>query len=280
MLPKQSRLKPWNVALSYAVVAVLWIWLSDVLLLHLGLPPRVTFLFAAGKGALFVVVTMFSLYWLTRRMVARISESEERFSRAFRSTPEGVTISTIKEGRFIEANPAFLRMLGYTRKDLLGKTSAELSVWVDRCHRQTLLDLLGRSNPVQGYTTRFLNRKGDQVEVELSAERVSIAGNTCLLLLTRDLSNEKRLEQQFQQSQRMEALGRLAAAIAHDVRNQLVVIGMNANLLQVSDDQKAERLRYILSAAEQCNNLTRQLLAYSRKQGIKPEPLESSRRYF
>ncbi|MGE5111710.1 MAG: two-component system sensor histidine kinase NtrB [Acidobacteriaceae bacterium] len=274
MLSKQSTLKPWNLTLSYGVAAVLWIWLSDVLLLHLALPARVTFMFAAGKGSLFVVITMFSLYWLTRRMVARVSESEERFSRAFRSNPEGVTISTIAEGRYVEANPAFVRMLGYAREDLLGKTSAELSVWVDQSHRQILLDLLGKGNPVQGYTTCFRNRKGDEVQVELSAERVSIAGNTCLLLLARDLRNEKRLERQFQQAQRMEALGGLAAAIAHDVRNQLMVIETNATSLNVRDEQSAGRLQHILSAVEKCNSLTRQLLAYSRKQEIRPEPLK------
>jgi len=72
----------------------------------------------------------------------------------------------------------------------------------------------------------------------------------------------------------MEALGSLAAAIAHDVRNQLMVISLNATALQLTDGQNCGRLRQISLAVEKCSTLTRQLLAYSRKQEVRPEPLK------
>jgi len=108
--------------------------------------------------------------------------------------------ASIEQGCCIDANGAFLGMLGYTREELLGRTSAELSVWGDRSHRDALLRLLRKDGPVQGYCTSFRNRKGALLEVELSAERVSIAGLECLLLLARDLSKENSLERQFQQA--------------------------------------------------------------------------------
>src|SRR5689334_9917716 len=125
MLTKRPVLNPVSVSVSYALFATFWIWLSDALILHLNAPAQTTFILATIKGTLFVVITMSGLFLLLRGMVAQIEtikkeenaklcESQQTFSRAFESNPEGMTISSLDEGRYIEANGAFLQMLGYS----------------------------------------------------------------------------------------------------------------------------------------------------------------------
>lgn len=94
-----------------------------------------------------------------------------------------------------------------------------------------------------------------------------------VIQIAKDAADKSRLERQFQQAQRMEALGQLAANVSHDVKNHLMVISGYAELLEVGDEENQTRREAIVKAAEKCANLSRELLAYSRRQDMVPRSI-------
>jgi PAS domain S-box-containing protein len=210
------------------------------------------------------------------RALQQLGDSEQRFATAFRASPDGITISSLREDRFLEANDAFLRMIEYDRKELVGRTATELGIWEDAPQRSSLLEKLESSEPVRGQPTRFRTKSGKVRQVEVSAERIQLQGSPCLLAIVRDVTELRALEQQMRQAQKMEAIGRLAGGVAHDFNNLLGVITGYAEMVwrRLSrEDPLQVKVEQILKAAERAAGLTRQLLAFSRRQVLQTKVL-------
>lgn len=204
-----------------------------------------------------------------------LRQSEERFSKAFHFSPLATTLSTRVEGRYIDANDAFLRLLNYDSKDLVGHTVAELGIWVDPEARNNLMRLIESQGRADRLKAQFRSRSGEVKQVHLSAQLIDLDGqpNPCLLAVMEDVTAAERLERQFRQAQRMEAVGRLAGGIAHDFNNILGVILGYGDLLgdRFQTDPLAEhQIEEIKKAASRAASLTRQLLAFSRQQVLRP----------
>lgn len=198
----------------------------------------------------------------------RLRQSEEKFAKAFRSSPLAITISTEVEGRYVDVNEAFSNMLGYRREEVVGRTTHELEVWVEAADRKMFIQQLIASARVTGFPTKFRTSSGDTRLTEVSAELIELDGASCVLAITRDVTEAKHLEEQFRQAQKMEAVGRLAGGIAHDFNNMLSVIIGYSELLQEQFQTGPARkgVDEVKKAAERAAALTRRLLAFSRQQ--------------
>jgi PAS domain S-box-containing protein len=211
-----------------------------------------------------------------RRAENALRQSEELFSKAFHASPVGLGICTLTEGRYLKVNDAFLSMLGYTRAEVTGRTATELGLWADASQRATLLQTLRTHGHVHNQECQFRTKSGALRTVLASLEQIELDGQPCLLFLNHDITERLQLEEQFRQAQKMESVGRLAAGVAHDFNNMLTVISGHAALLLAERDLKphiAESLNQIVGAAERAGNLTRQLLAFSRRQPMQLRPL-------
>jgi len=214
-----------------------------------------------------------------RRAEEELRQSEELFSRVFRSSPVGIVITTLDEGRFLDANDAFLTLLGRTREEMQGRTTIELGVWRDAAERTRTVEALGTHGTVRDLDLEFRTARGAIRHVLASIERIELSGRPCLLMLAYDISDRMRLEDQLRQAQKMEAIGRLAGGLAHDFNNLLgVVIGYCDLLFRKLPADLPERteIHEIRSAAEGASGLTRQLLAFSRRQVLEPRVLDLS----
>jgi hypothetical protein len=205
----------------------------------------------------------------------RLRQSEERFSKAFRSSPMAITISTRAEGRYVDANDAFLRMAGLRWEEVVGRTTDELNVWAFPEDRGKMIQALDRNGRLDALETVFNFRKSGERNVQLSAELIQLDGVPCVLAITNDVTETQRLEKQFRQAQKMEAVGRLAGGVAHDFNNMLSVILGFCDLAQDRADRESRLrdLNQIRKAAERAATLTRQLLAFSRQQVLLPRVL-------
>jgi PAS domain S-box-containing protein len=210
---------------------------------------------------------------ITARRLAEhaLLKSEESFSKAFRSSPLPISIATQAEGRYLDVNDALINMLGYKREQLIGRTSAELNFWEDPSQRVEMLRWLGDKGRVTGLRTQFVTATGEIRDADVSAELIEIDGQSCVLAITRDITETLRLEAQFRQAQKMEAVGRLAGGVAHDFNNLLgVILGYSDLALDVIAPESPvnRHLEQIKKASNRAVALTRQLLAFSRQEVV------------
>jgi len=211
-----------------------------------------------------------------RRAEEALRKSEERFGKAFRSSPLAATISTEAEGRYLDVNEAFLQMLGYQLREVIGRTAQELDFWEQPSQRLEMIRQLKESGRVAGFQTQFTTSKGKIRQAEVSAEVVELDGQRCMLAITRDITETRQLEEQLRQAQKMEAVGLLAGGLSHDFNNLLNVILGNTELLleKIQSGKPQHYAEEIKKAARRATQLTRQLLAFSRKQVLRPALLD------
>jgi len=208
-----------------------------------------------------------------------LRKSEEKFSKAFRSSPLAISISTKAEGIYLDVNDAFLRTFGYARADIIGQSSLQLGIWAEPEQRKALMRELEHRSLVTGLRATFKTKKGDLCDAEIAAEPIDLGGTPCVLAITRDVTETRHLEAQLRHVQKMEAVGRLAGGVAHDFNNFLMVMRSYAQLieLQSRDPSIKDHSKRIVDAADRGANISRQLLAFSRKQPQQLRKLDLNR---
>ncbi len=219
-----------------------------------------------------------------KRAETAMRESEERFSRFFRATPVGTSITSLSDGRYADVNDAWLGLFGYTREEIVGQNAFKLGIWADREDQVKVVGVLREQSRLKDFETRFRWKSGKIGDVLFSAEVIEVAGQQYILGLTHDITERKRvqeekekLEAQLFQAQKIESVGRLAGGVAHDFNNMLgVIIGRTEMALNkdVSTDELHHHLKEILNAGQRSADLTRQLLAFARKQTAVPKVLD------
>jgi two-component system cell cycle sensor histidine kinase/response regulator CckA len=216
---------------------------------------------------------------ITERKLAeeKLRKSEERFSKAFCNSPLASTISTETDGRYLDVNDAYLEMVGRKREDVIGRTTAELNFWAQPSKRSEMIQQLREGGRVTELRTQYKTSTGETREADVSSELIELEGQACVLAITRDVTETLRLEAQFRQAQKMEAVGRLAGGVAHDFNNMLgVIIGYSdLSLGMIAPGSPVNRhLEQIKKASHRAVGITRQLLAFSRQQVVFPKNLD------
>jgi two-component system response regulator HydG len=127
-----------------------------------------------------------------------ILNSEEKFTNIFLLSPERISIVTLKEGRYVEVNQQFLNFSGYSREEVIGRTSRDLAIWVDLSEREEVWKRLREKRELNNYETKFRNKKGDIRTVLWSAEVIDYGGEPCVLAMTHDITARKQAEEALQ----------------------------------------------------------------------------------
>jgi PAS domain S-box-containing protein len=208
---------------------------------------------------------------------ARLEETQRRLSIAVEQAAEGIVI-TDTEGLILYINPALEQISGYSRASVIGQKVAILSYnQQNDTFYQRLWQTLTTGQVWQG---RIVNARKDGTLYTVDSAITPVrnpAGEIVNYVATmRDVTRELELEEQFQQAQRMEALGRLAGGIAHDFNNLLTVIHISTRLLERSlhpEDPLWEHVQRIQETGERATRLNTQLLSFSRHQVIDPQIL-------
>jgi PAS domain S-box-containing protein len=113
--------------------------------------------------------------------------SEDKFQKVFRSSPIPFSITTLKEGRFVEVNAAFERRYGYSREEVLNRTVHELGMWCDPADRMFMTEQLHRGSPVRNVITWLRTKSGEVKLTAYSADRIHFDGQPCILAVSEDL---------------------------------------------------------------------------------------------
>ncbi|HUK65409.1 MAG TPA: bacteriohemerythrin, partial [Anaeromyxobacteraceae bacterium] len=221
----------------------------------------------------------------TKNAAEALRESEERFRIAFQTSPDSININRLEDGLFVTVNEGFSRMTGWTAEEVIGRTSLEVHIWDDPADRERLVAGLKKDGYYENLEARFRRKDGSTLSGLMSARLITLRSKRYLLSITRDISEWRRAEQErdrlradLHQVAKMEAIGQLAGGVAHDFNNLLTVIlaGAEAMKQDLSDRTPLdpEILEEIAGAGRRARDLTRQLLAFARKQVIAPVPLD------
>jgi PAS domain S-box-containing protein len=208
-----------------------------------------------------------------KRREEALRASEERFSKAFKSNPTPMAVIRSKDSTFVDANDQFLRLLGHAAEQIDGHDATQLGAW--------FTNLLGEAGKRLAAGGRFRDkevaataRTGESKALLASFETTMLGGDACYLATFVDLTERKQVEEQLRQSQKMEAIGSLAGGVAHDFNNLLTAINGYSELAMmgmVATSKEYEHLRVVRSAGERAAGLTRQLLAFSRKETVQTQ---------
>ncbi len=209
----------------------------------------------------------------------RREEQQQRLLSTVLESAINAVLITDAEGRINWINSAFTELTGYTMSEVVGKNPRIFkSGKHDSDFYRRMWETLQRGVPWQG---QIVNRRKDgslyTEETVICPVRGAYGETTSFVCMKRDISLEVDLTRQLQQSQRLEAVGRLAGGIAHDFNNILTVISGNADLALADlplDEPVTEAFREIADAARRAVSLTRQLLAFSRKQILQPRVID------
>jgi PAS domain S-box/PAS domain S-box len=205
---------------------------------------------------------------ITERRTAEDSlrESEERFSKAFKTSPYAYMIGDMKDSTILEVNDAFTTISGFTREEALASSTLSLKIWVNEEDRQRMVTTLRDGLTVERMETQLRAKNGDIMTVLLFAQVVQLGQKICIISIIENITVRKRLEEMVQQTAKLESLGILAGGIAHDFNNLLTGIYGYMDLARsVSKDPRlTEYFEAMLATMKRAKSLTLQLLTFSK----------------
>jgi len=218
-----------------------------------------------------------------RERTADIEESASRYRMLFEQSPFGVLIIDPETGRAVEFNEMAHRQLGYSREEFASLTIADYEATEKP---EKIEERIGEiiAGGMRDFRTSHRTREGELRDVLVTTQSTNLSGRSVIHTIFQDITEKVKSEQalaqsldQLRQSQKMEAVGRLAGGVAHDFNNLLTVITGYCELVAVSIGERNphwEDLQEIRKSADRAAALTRQLLAFSRRQILQPKVLE------
>jgi len=167
------------------------------------------------------------------RAVEQLRQSEERFSRLFRLSPEAISLMDMQTYRLADVNEAFLKLSGYELEELLGKTSVELGFYADERRRGALFEQLKRDGHVENFEFEARRKDGQLLQCSISCHIITIGETPYLMGMLRDVTEIKKMQEMMIQTEKMISVGGIAAGIAHEINNPLgIVLQAAQNLVQ------------------------------------------------
>ncbi len=205
-----------------------------------------------------------------KRNEQALRRSEWRYRSLVQSSVYGIYRATL-EGKFLDVNPALIAMLGYESPEELLALDPQRDVFMHPEEHTRLIDEFRRVGRMDGIEVKWKRKNASPITVRISGRAVSNADEPADVLeaIAEDVTERRLLEDQFRQAQKMEAVGRLAGGVAHDFNNLLMVISGYTEVILGHLDLNHplhEKARAIQLASDRATTLTRQLLAFSRKQ--------------
>ncbi len=200
-----------------------------------------------------------------------LRETEEKFSKTFRASPVAMGLSTLPEGRYIDVNQAFLKLLGFERQETLGHTDLELGLWINPLERDPMLKLVEEQGSVRNRDVSLRSKCGATRNVVLSADRLELNGQKCLVAAMDDVTPRKQAELNLVVTKKAaeaasSAKNEFLANVSHEIRTPINgILGMIELALdtELTGDQR-EYLNAVKVSADSLLTVINDILDFSR----------------
>ncbi len=208
-----------------------------------------------------------------RKAEAALRESEARYRALFDRGPLPMWIYDSDSLAFLEVNETAIRSYGYSKEEFLAMTLRDIRPPEDI--PKLLAVVRGSPRSDHPGVWRHWRKDGSEIEVEVHTHQIGLTTSNLRIAVLQDVTEQRRLEKQLRHAQKMEAVGTLVSGIAHDFNNLLTPVLSYCDLLEGEIDvQYRDQIREIRKAGERAATITRQLLAFSRQQVLRPEVLD------
>jgi len=211
----------------------------------------------------FVIKTLVALYL-----------SEDKFSKAFNSSPMMISITSFIDGRFIEVNDSFCRSVGYRREEILGHTALQLGIFKDISDTYLIKQGFKGSDVVRDIEMFFYGKNQEQRLALYSAERIDIGGEACILSILSDITEQKQMEIEMFRLDRLALVGEMAASIGHEIRNPMTTV---RGFLQIMKDNKEylkdkEYFELMIDELDRANSIITEFLSLAKNKVVELKP--------
>ncbi len=214
-----------------------------------------------------------------KRMEKALRLSEECLFKAFNTSPVVMAITTLEEGRFIRANQAFGRVVGYNHQGVIGKTSLEIGFWIKPQEREAMKNSIAAGHSVRDMEITFGRIGGKQGLGLLSAEGIENDGQACVLCVFTDITEQRRMEAEILRLDRLNLVGEMAASIGHEIRNPMTTVRGYLQLMREDNDNVKEKGYFDLMIEEldRANGILTDFLSLAKDKvtDIKPRDLNA-----
>lgn len=168
-----------------------------------------------------------------RRALAGIRQSEEKFSKLFLLSPDSIILMDMETCRIVDVNETFVRRWGFGRQEAIGKTTFELSLYTDQEGQDTLYARLLGDGRVENFEIEANAKDGSLSMCTISGQIMDIGRRRYLMLIVRDITEQKKMHEMMVQTEKMISVGGIAAGIAHEINNPLgIILQASQNLIQ------------------------------------------------
>ncbi len=221
---------------------------------------------------------------INQRLRAEVMESKEQMELIFNTSPDAALITRLDDGLILHLNDAFLAQSGFGRDEAIGQSTIAIRIWKRPEDRQQFVKEMKERGACHNFEAEFQRKDGRTFWGLVSGRTMAMGGQLHLVSVIRDITERreteeqrKRLEGQMLEDQRLALIERLAGGVAHDFNNRLQAILGYAELmmdgLEATDPNRAD-LEAIRGSAQSAAELTKQLMAFARRQLITPVVLD------
>lgn len=198
---------------------------------------------------------------------SELRASEERFQKIFQNSPDMIAIIRIADDKFIEINPKFTAAMGFSRQQILEHSPDELNLWPEN---STNLGMLHCQQRVTNLELDFQTRHGQIITALVSTEIISINEQLCRLILMKDITEKKKMENDLMRLDRLHLVGEMAASISHEVRNPLCVVRGFLELLEEKREcaKYRDQFELMINELDRANSIITEFLSLAKNKHV------------
>jgi PAS domain S-box-containing protein len=200
-----------------------------------------------------------------RNAEAKLLQSEDKFSRLFRLSPDSVVLVDLTTGKIVDVNETFLHSTGYAREEVLGRSGDELHLMADPDRTRTMTDILRREGKLENFEFEGVRKDGVVQICSMSAQILDIDGRPHQISIVREITDLKKMQEMMVQTEKMLSVGGIAAGIAHEINNPLgIVLQATQNLARRTDPELPKNIEIARAIGLDMNLLA----AYMRERNL------------
>ena len=204
-----------------------------------------------------------------RRMEEALQKSQEKFVKAFNASPTIMTIRSITDWRYIDVNETFLQVTGYTREEVINNT--KFGLWLDYVYCQKVREHVLTKGPARNMEVVYRSKNGEERIGLLSADILEIAGERCVIKVTQDITEKKKLENEMKKLDRLNLVGEMAATIAHEIRNPMTTVRGFLQMIGAKQDllMYKEPFSLMIDELDRANSIITEFLSLAKNRVVK-----------